>query len=435
MAVAEPQKLPIEVVRRYGYINVVSSFLTWGLALATISMMMPVLYDSIRIDTGWTLGQTTAFMVIKSTVSAVTGLTVGQMFLKFGLKRSYVVSVAAIGLCTMMLYFAHSLTVYYAVAATTGFFSIICMIAFQVVLARWFSARLGTFTGISFLGGALAGAVVPLTVTYLVRHYGWQSACAIVGFVVFVVLTSAVGFLVHETPEQYGYTSDELDPGKHDAPSAITAPGEEFASVLRSRRFWVVLAAVFASGAFSNGINEHTPLFLAHHAGFSKVMAAAGFSVVLMVSGLGKILFGWVFDRLSTKGIAACWALCGIAVALAFPVNGLATFLVFTVVRGLAQGGVVLQAPVLARHMFGLRPVGQVIAFLNAAFHLGAAAGIGAIGLGFDYTGSYNLPFLCVIVLAGVASVAALGFRPVCWAHYRGADAAAKAPAKVATAA
>lgn len=425
--VVEIARLPIATVRRYAYLNVVASFLVWGFALAGISMMMPVMYDSIAKDTGWTLGQTTSFMVIKSLVSALTGLLVGSMFIRFGLKRVYIVSLAAIGLSTSLLFFAKSLPIYYAAAALSGFFSINCNIAFQVTLARWFSARLGSITGTALLGGAVAGAIVPLTTTYMVQQYGWHVTSGVAGLIVLLVLTTLVALLAHESPEAYGYTSDEIDPPKGGAQPAATPavagppPGEEFRNMLRSPRFYVLLAAVFASGAFSNGINEHTALFLSHHADLGKYMAALGFTMVMVISAFGKIAFGWIFDRISTRGVALCWLLCAVAVALAFPVAGPVTFITFTLFRGLAQGGVVVQQPILARHMFGVKPVAQTIAFLMAAFHLGAAAGIGLIGLGYDMTGSYTVPFIGVIVTALVASGIALTFKPKYWAGYKGA--------------
>lgn len=428
----ETARLPIETVRRYAYLNVVASFLVWGFGLAGISMMMPVMYDSIAKEMSWTLGQTTSFMVIKSLVSALTGLLVGSMFIKFGLKRVYILSLAAIGLSTSMLYFAHSLPIYYAAAALSGFFSINCNIAFQVTLARWFSARLGSFTGLALLGGAAAGAIVPLTTTYMVQHYGWRMTSGVAGLLVLVILTTLVALLAHESPEKYGYTADEIDPPKGGAVAGAASgaaaavaggppPGDDFHTLLRSPRFYVLLGAVFASGAFSNGINEHTALFLSHHADLGKYMAALGFTLVMVISALGKIAFGWIFDRISTRGVALCWALCALAVAMAFPVAGPATFLIFTLVRGLAQGGVVVQQPILARHMFGIRPVTQTIAFLMAAFHLGAAAGIGLIGLGYDLTGGYTVPFVCVIVIALIASAIALTFKPRYWARYKAA--------------
>lgn len=419
---ADVERLPLATVKRYAYLNVVASFLVWGFALAGVSMMVTVSYKSIMLDMHWSNEQTTAFMAIKSLVSALTGLLIGHAFVKFGLKRVYVISLAAIGLSTSMLYFAYSLPIYYLAAGISGFFSIICNIAYQVTLARWFTARLGQMMGYAVLGAAFAALVVPVSTTFLVKQYGWHTTFGLAGLFVLVVLTALVGVLAHESPERYGFTTDEIDPPKAGIPAkpaiAGPPPGDEFKALLKSPRFYIVCACVFASGAFSNGINEHTTLFLAERK-LGAYAAAGGFTMVMVLSALGKVFFGWLFDKISTKGVAIAWALCGIAVALAFPVATLPTMVVFVAFRGIAQGGAVVQTPILARHMFGLRPVAQTISVLMGSFHLGAAAGIFLIARFHDMSGGYGVPFIGIIVLAFVASAVALTFRPRYWVNYK----------------
>ncbi|MDE1917006.1 MAG: MFS transporter [Sphingomonadales bacterium] len=421
---AKVERLPLATVKRYAYLNVIASFLVWGFALAGVSMMVTVSYRPIMQDMHWSNEQTTAFMAIKSLVSALTGLLIGHAFVKFGLKRVYVIALAAIGLSTSMLYFAHTLSLYYLAAAISGFFSIICNIAYQVTLARWFTARLGQMTGYAVLGAAFAALVVPVSTAYFVKQYGWHATFGLAGLFVLVVLTTLVALLAHESPERYGYTADEIDPPKAGSSakslSAGPPPGDEFKALLKSPRFYILCGCVFASGAFSNGINEHTTLFLAErHLG--AYAAAGGFTLVMVLSALGKVFFGWLFDKISTKGIALGWALCGIAVALAFPVATLPTMVIFVAFRGIAQGGAVVQTPILARHMFGLRAVAQTISVLMGCFHLGAATGIFLIARFHDLTGGYDLPFVGIIILSFLAAAVALTFRPRYWGGYKGA--------------
>lgn len=411
----------VATMRRYAWMNILTGFLVWGIALAGVSMMMPIMYGTISSDMGWSVTQTTSFMAIKSAVSAVGGLFAGGLIVKFGLKRVFVQSVVVVGVATLLLYFVRNLPVYYLLAALSGFASILSLIAVQVTLAKWYSASLGRMTGVAMLGGAAAGAIVPLATAYGLTHFGWHATSAFAGLVVLIFVTSAAIFLFRETPAAYGYTAEELDPGPGGARAAAVAaadPGPEFREILKSRQFILLIVATALSGAISNGINEYIPLFVERQANLGAYMAALGFTIVIVLSGLGKILFGWVFDRFSSKGVAACWALCGVAVLLAFPVSGFATFVLFTFVRGLSHGGVVVQAPVLARHLYGVKPIAQVIAFLNASFHLGAAGGIWAIGLGVDLTGGFTIPFIAVVVTAFVCAFIGFGFEPKYWAGY-----------------
>lgn len=419
------ERISLARVRRYARMNIAVGFLVWGIALAGVSMMMPIMYNTIATDMGWSVAQTTSFMAIKSAVSALGGLFAGGLFVRFGLKRVFLPSVVAIGVSTCMLYFVRNLPVYYALAAVSGFASILSLIAMQVTLARWYAASLGRITGIAMLGGAFAGVVVPMATTFGLHRYGWHITAGFAGLVVLVLLTLAVAVMVHERPEDYGYTSDELDPGKAAAPGArngaAAGPGPSFAEIRKTRGFVLLILAAAMSGVISNGINEYIPLFIERHTSLGSYVAALGFTIVIVISGLGKILFGWVFDRLSTRGVALCWALCGIAALLTFPLAGMGTFLMFTIVRGLSHGGVVVQAPVLARHIYGVAALPQVISLLNAAFHLGAAAGIAAIGFGVDHTGGFTIPFIVVTVVAFSAALIGLRFQPRYWAGYRAA--------------
>lgn len=425
---AEESRPSISTMRRYAWTNVATGFFVWGIALAGISMMMPVMYSNIAAETGWSVAQTTSFMVIKSAVSAIAGLFAGGLFVRFGIKRVYLPSVWAVGLSSMALYAVDSLWQYYALAAISGFASILCLVAIQVTLARWFEARLGRATGVAMLGGAAAGAVVPLATAWGLENFGWQATAGMAGLIVLVTLTLVVMFLVHEKPEDYGYTAEELDgearaPGETGEAPVARDPGPEFRDVMRSRPFMLLVVATALSGVISNGINEYIPLFIERQTDLGSYMAALGFTIVIVLSGLGKLIFGWLFDRFSTRGVAICWALCGIAVLLAFPVSGIVTFALFTVVRGLSHGGIVVQAPILARHVFGVRSIAQLIAVLNATFHIGAAAGIGLIGLAVDWTGGFTIPFLVVMVTAFATAIMGLRFQPLYWSGYRRRDA------------
>lgn len=411
-------RIAVERVRRYAQMNLVVGFLVWGIALAGVSMMMPIMYNTISTDMHWSVAETTSFMAIKSGVSAIGGLFAGALIVRWGMRRVFLPSMVAIGLATALLYFAHSLVTYYLLAAISGFASILCLIAIQVTLARWYAASLGRMTGIAMIGGAVAGFIVPMATTVGLSHFGWHATAGIAGVFVLFVVTPAIAFLIHESPETYGYSAIELDPPAKVAAHANrldVGPGPEFREILRSPAFWMLILAAAMSGIISNSINEYIPIFIERNTDLGAYVAALGFTIVIVISGAGKILFGWIFDKFSTRGVALCWALCGVAAFLTFPLSGPVTFVLFTVTRGLSHGGVVVQAPVLARHIYGTKTLAQVISLLAAAFHLGASAGIAAIGFGVDHTGGFAVPFGIVTVIGFLAALIALQLQPTYW--------------------
>lgn len=414
------ERISVAQAHRLARMNIIAGFLVWGIALAGVSMMMPVMYKSILETMHWTIGETTRFMAIKSATSALGGLVAGQLLVRFGAKRVLVPSIFVIGVSTSLLYFAHSLPFYYALAAVSGFCSVWSVIAIQVTLARWYSASLGRMTGFAMLGGALAGFVVPMSTGLGVKLLGWHATAGVAGIVVLLAVGLSISLLVHETPEAYGYTADELDPGKAPRPTGAAPDlGEPFSAIWKTPEFGLLILATAFSGVISNGINEYIPLFIEKHTQLGATVAALGLTIVIVISGLGKILFGWVFDRLSTRGVALCWALCGVAALATFPLAGFGTFLAFTILRGVSHGGVIVQAPVLARHIYGVRALPQVISLLTAAFHLGASAGITLIGVTVDITGGFTVPFIVVAGVAFLAAAIGWQFHPRHWAGQR----------------
>ena len=410
------ERISVAQAHRLARMNIIAGFLVWGIALAGVSMMMPVMYKSVLESMHWTVGEATRFMAIKSACSAVGGLVAGTLLARFGAKRVLVPSIFVIGIATSLLYFVTSLPMYYGLAAASGFCSVWSVISIQVTLARWYSASLGRMTGFAMLGGALAGFIIPMSTRMSVKAIGWHATAGIAGLIVLALVGLSIAFLVHETPEAYGYTADELDPGR--ARPAGSAPdlGEPFSLLSKTPQFWLLILATAMSGVISNGINEYIPLFIEKQTHLGGTIAALGLTIVLVVSGVGKIIFGWLFDRLSTRGVALCWALCGVAALMTFPLAGFASFLAFTILRGVSHGGVIVQAPLLARHMYGVRALPQVISLLTAAFYLGASAGVTAIGYGVDFTGSFTVPFIIVAIIAFVAASIGWQFRPRHWA-------------------
>jgi len=413
------ERIPESQVRRYARMNILAGFLIWGIALAGVSMMMPIMYNTIAKDMHWTIAETTRYMAIKSAVSALGGLVAGGLLGRMGAKRVLVPSILTIGIATCLLEFVRSLAFYYTLAAISGFASILCFISIQITMARWYSGSLGRNTGFAMLGGAVAGLIVPMATSISLHHFGWHHTAAIAGLFVLVVVGSSVAFLTHESPEAYGYSADELDPGPvRSAKAGAAEPDQDFSKIWRTRQFGLLLVAAAMSGVISNGVNEYIPLYIERHTNLGAYVAALGLTIVLVISGVGKIIFGWVFDRMSTRGVALCWALCGVAALLTFPLSGFVTFLLFTMVRGVSHGGVIVQAPILARHIYGVRPVAQVIALLMAAFHLGASAGIVAIGYGVDATGGFTVPFIGVTIIAFVAAIIGWQLEPRHWSGY-----------------
>jgi sugar phosphate permease len=238
--------------------------------------------------------------------------------------------------------------------------------------------------------------------------------------VIFVVLIPLYLWKVDETPARHGASAETIDPPFVGAPatrrSLATSPGEpSFGQLLRAPAFWTVVFAQVLIGGVDHAMDEHLPLFLARDAALGPTMAAWGFSLTLVAGALGKLGFGWFFDRHSLRGISLSWVLLATGIALAFPVAGLATFMLFTLVRGVTHGAALVEIPISAKHAFGTRALSKTIAMFVAANALGGAIAAGAVGFAHDVFGSYIPAFIGLIAASITAAALLLTVKSTYW--------------------
>lgn len=409
-------------LKKQAWWNVAVGLVTWALIIVMPSTLMPVLFGPVMDDMGWSRGQAAAFSSFKFGTGAALALFLGHIIDRLGLTRVMVTGMVFTGLALAALYFAHSLWVYYSLAALLGAASLCCVAGTNVLIARWFSARLGFALGVALTGGSFIGLVVPVTAAALSGLYGWRVVTMVMGAVILVVLVPFYLWKVDETPARHGTSAEAIDP-----PAAIAAPiavdaaaiaaEPAFAQLLRARAFWVVLFTQVVIGAADHAMDDHLTLFLSRDVALGPMIGASGFSLSLVAGAAGKLGFGWFFDRYSLRGISLSWALLAVGIALAFPVAGLGTFLLFTLVRGTTHAGALVEIPICAKHAFGTRSLSKTIATFVAANALGGAIGTGGVGFMHDAYGSYVPAFLVMIAGALVASVMLLAVKPAYWSR------------------
>jgi MFS family permease len=131
------------------------------------------------------------------------------------------------------------------------------------------------------------------------------------------------------------------------------------------------------------------------------------------VSVLGRIITGYLSDRVPVKYIAALFFMFQVVglLALIFPETQ-ASVPAFVAIFGMAMGGLFVLEPLIVREYFGLDSFATIYGGLWAFQSLGFAAGPYITGYIFDTTGSYNSAFIAFIVATLLAIVLIMFTRP-----------------------
>ena len=370
---------------------------------------LPLYYDFMVRELGWSRTMVTSGNAIsKLVVGPLFGFAAGWIVDRFGPRRLMMAGIlmaggALIGLGATSLAGAFYLFYFFNALGYVCGGPLPC----QVLVSRWFDRTRGKVMGIAYLGIGVGGAIVPLLAAWMTAHVGWRMSLQLLGALI-VLIALPLAYFVRENPGD--------DPG-----GAPLKPSRNenasISAILRTPAFYLLAIGSMCSIAAVGGTNQHLKLFLSLDRGYSQADAAAIISLVLTISIVGRLLMGWLADRMPRKHVML---LIYVLVAAAIPLlmaraaPGAASMYAFAAVFGLGLGGEYLIIPLMAGELFGIGVLGRVMGIVLTADGVAEATAPMLVGYMRDRTGSYNTGFflLVAIALVGAAAIALLPRAP-----------------------
>jgi MFS family permease len=280
-------------------------------------------------------------------------------------------------------------------------------LATATVVAKWFVRQRGRALGITALGAAIGGGIFPLLATALIERLGWRGALAAMGSGLLLMIVPLAGVLVRR-PEDIGSTPDGLPVPDGASPELVdeTSTTSTTSALLRDRDFWAITIAIGCAFCPIGVLLAHLVPY-ATDLGISPGRAAVVMSSYAFASGVGRVLFGTLADRMDKRLV--CWIAFGCLGLAWSSLLGRPSFgaLVATgVAAGVAMGGIVPLWGALAGATFGRASFGRVMGLMNLLMIPFSISGAPVAAYLFDRTGSYQLAFasfLSFFVLAAIA--------------------------------
>ena len=269
---------------------------------------------------------------------------------------------------------------------------------------RWFTLNRSLAVALVSAGLSLGSATVGPLARWLITGYDWRTAMLVIGELAWVVIIPAACFVREPAA---------VPPAG--APAGSTGPaGLEMtvAQALRTPQFAAIALTFFACCAAHSGPIFHMVANAMDH-GVGALAAAAVFSVAGVGSLSGRIVCGFLADRIGAKRmLVAGLALQAIAVSLYLVIGELASFYGLALMFGFAYGGVMPIYAILVREYFGARIMGTIFGAVGFVSTLGMAIGPVAGGWLYDGFGSYFWLFMGSFGIGLGAVAIAFTFRP-----------------------
>jgi len=318
----------------------------------------------------------------------------GQLLDRYGPRRIILPCLAIYGSAIASLALLHPhLWQFYAICILLGLVGNgAAHLAFSRAISSWFHYRLGLALAMVMAGAGLGSMILPFAAQTIIGHAGWRAAYLSLGGLALVLGLPMTWRFIHERA-----------PVHHDSASTHLA-GPTWQQGLRSFPFWIIVAVLVVNSVAMNGTVTHLVALLTDR-GISPGGAALSASLLGGSSLLGRVVVGWVLDRLFGGRVAfVVFLITAAGILLLARAETLVAGCVAAALIGVGAGGEADITPYLLTRYYGMRAFSTLYGITWTFYAIAGAIGPVILGRAFDSTGSYTslLTLLAaVMALAG----------------------------------
>ena len=370
-----------------------------GLSMATVGLLTNVaglFFTPMAEEFGVMRGSVSLTLTIANTCVAVGGLATRRLTKMMPLRMVLLVATAIMAGSTFLMSLVPSMWLEYVLSATRGLAGgAIGFVLITYVLNKWFVAQLGLVTSIAMGFSGLAGAAFTPILQPVIDGMGWRAGMALIAAMQVALCLPAILLVPATDPTEAGLRPFGLADNKqtvsahHDKSKPVKIDGMVYAGV--------VCYAVFAAAA--TAMPQHFPGY-AEEVGLAAATGAAMLSACMVANTAGKIVMGWMTDRIGAlRSIVIYTALVSVAIVALLVLHVPIVFVAASFFYGLCYGRATVGLTMMCRELFGKRGSGIVYPVAALGTSISNAIFSAALGYAYDLTGSYATSLIALFVL------------------------------------
>jgi MFS family permease len=374
---------------------VVASILSLIVGQGSINVFAAgVFLKPVAQELGFGRGAISTAIGLSSAVTAVTLPFFGRLVDRYGVRPMLLSSITLFALATAAIaLLTASTAVLFLLFAISGIMAVgQSPTAYSKVITEWFDRQRGLALGFALAGVGLGTVIIPQLSNVLVGNFGWRMGYVGLGVAIFILAFLPVALLVRER--------DQRSTDRH---ASAVKQGASFVDAIRTWRYWAMALTFFFAATTINGSLIHVVPLLTDR-GIAPGVAAAALSAAGLALIGGRIVAGYLLDKIFAPYIAVFFLLCPMA-GLAILGSGMAGSwpLVGTILLGLGIGAEIDLLSFIISRYFGIRFFATLHGFCFALALIGNAVGASILGWVFQLQHSYTYGFMLFEVLLVVS--------------------------------
>lgn len=360
-------------------------------------------FNVALLDTfGWSRGATAGIFSVVLTVDAMLSPLVGHLLDRYGSKK---ISIAGCLALVLGLFLSSQVSTLWQLYISFGVilavgFTFTGMVPHVFLISEWFSSHRASAIGFVYAGTGLGIMLLAPLSEWLISSYGWARAFETYAAIVVIGLLPVVWLFYDHGPH-----------GEHlrHRPEKKTSQNQWTARLaLRSLQFWLLFVARIAAASGTTVIVTHQ---VAHvvDVGFSKLLSASIFGLAGVTSSFGRVIFGFIADRLSkeaayTLNIVMTVVGVGALMVLSDPSQAWLLY-IYVIFFGIGFGSRAVIFSALTADIFSGKGFGSILGYSTVAVGVGGALGSWLGGAFYDWTGSYLVSFALSTAVLSISDV------------------------------
>jgi len=266
--------------------------------------------------------------------------------------------------------------------------------------------------------------VLAPVIAVIAENYGWRITYIFAGFL-FIINLPLIIWVIKDNPESIGLLPDGgYNPGNintgagkniEDNKDNGNNPGIKAFSYFKKISFWLVGIGFAFASVGDTAILQHQVSFITDMK-IPATIAASAFGFTQGISGIGRMICGWLSDRFSSRYVLILFILITLSgIFILMRAHSMPMVWLFVIVYGFASGASTALLPLVIRDLFGPTAFSILFALMDLFYKGGSTLGTPLAGFIFDITGSYSLVFSIIAVFYSIALVSlyfAFGVNP-----------------------
>ena len=371
----------------------------WELIL--LSIALPDSVYQLPVTEALGVGRTEFSLIfsIRSVTTLLGNLVYGRIYRRWGTRRMMLCGTALMVTAYVLYSQANSIWLFYVGAVIYGAGNtLMSATTLTVIMNSWFSKAAGLLMGIVFAGSSFGGALLSPLAAKNIARFGYSGSYLFTAGMAFVCALPILLFAYERKQENPSPAAAEEDA----APLPKRQP-------LSWRGFFgmpVVPAALTLCFVLGLTIYPMEVSIAAHlvDRGFPADFSAGVLGMCLLVSAVGKILLGSLYDKYGIN--------LTVITGFGFFIGGAVLFMVmdsyllvyaFIAVFGMSVACIVSFAPFLARSILSAQDYGVYAGLFAAVAAAGNTVGFVVMSGTYDMLGSY-IPYVVLQILLVVVS-------------------------------